>query len=437
MPTRRVSRIARLVPALLALCLAAPVASAQGTDGQALLRQAAQAIEDVDALSVRMTLEGGGSKSFLQFMPSGEGVFRAKRVENEEGELVWATRLQGAGKDKGDGEEYTFDVATRGDSITWVEHRSKSVNTNTIARARGVGLSMRQHMNLDELLSPEPLSRELDAIEYELLERETIGGVECDVVRIVYPKGDTPTPSRGKALPNKATWYLGASDHLPRRIERTTDADIIAISLILTMEDLTLNPEITPEQLEVAIPEGYREVEPRTSPVVNRTARPSNVTRTENAEVAKPAPARTKAPAFSVKDASGAEVTNETQKGRVSVIYFWGTWCVPCRNYSPLISGLAETFAEEPVDILAPVVRSDPGKARQAVREKGYRQRLLVDADAMARAFRVRIYPTVFVIDAEGGIVATESPARGESPEKMIERVEQLVRDELARMGDG
>ncbi|MFI4898377.1 MAG: TlpA family protein disulfide reductase [Phycisphaerales bacterium JB059] len=437
MPTRRVARFARLVPALFALCLAAPLASAQGTDGQALMRQAAEAIRNVDALSVRMTLEGGGSKSFLQFMPSGEGVFRAKRVENDEGELVWATRIQGAGKDKGDGEEYTFDVATRGDSITWVEHRSKSVNTNTIARARGVGLSMRQHMNLDELLSPEPLARELNATEYEVLDRATIGGVECDVVRLVYPQGDTPTPSRGKALPNKATWFLGAEDHLPRRIERTTDADIIAISLILTMEDLTLEPEISDDQLKVAVPDGYREIEPRTSPVVNRVARPTNVTRTENAEVAKPTPKRTKAPSFSVKDASGAEVSNQTQEGRVSVIYFWGTWCVPCRNYSPLISGLAETFAEEPVDILAPAVRSDPGKARQAIREKGYRQRLLVEADEMARAFRVRIYPTVFVIDAEGGIVATEAPTRGETPEEMVKRIEQLVRDELARMGDG
>ena len=181
-----------------------------------------------------------------------------------------------------------------------------------------------------------------------------------------------------------------------------------------------------------------RRVEPRqaSGPAV-RNARPTSVQRGENTAAARPAPSRAKAPSFSVKDIDGAEVSTQTQQGRISVIYFWGTWCVPCRNYSPLISGLAETFAADPVDILAPAIRSKPDRAAEMIREKGYRQRLLVNADEMARAFRVRVYPTIYVLDAQGGVVATESPTKGESPEAMIKRIEQLVRDELERMGDG
>lgn len=432
----------RLIQAFAAVLLVSTLstgARAQMADqGRGLIEAAVRAIEGVETMTARITLEGGGSKNFMQFMPSGEGVFRAQRAEDDEGQRVWATRLVGAGKDRGDGEEYTFDAATRGDTITWVEHRSKSVNTNTRARARGVGLSMRQQMNIDELLADEPMARELDALEYEVKGRETIGGVECDVVLVTHPKPEPGAARGGKALPNKTTWYLGVEDQLPRRVERTTDADIIAISLIVTLENLTINADITPEDLEVAVPEGYRKVEPRpASGPVTRNARPTGVQRGENAPTARPAPSRAKAPTFSVKDGDGAEVSTQTQSGRISVIYFWGTWCVPCRNYSPLVSGLAEKFAGEPVDVLAPAIRSNPERAGGAIREKGYRQRLLVGADEMARDFRVRVYPTIYVLDAEGGVIATESPTRGDSPEEMVQRVEQLVRDELARMDDG
>ncbi len=434
------------IGAIRALVLAAvlavlsPRALAQAApDGRAIIEQASRAIEQVESLTARMTLAGGGSKNFMQFMPSGEGVFRAQRVENEDGERVWATRIVGAGKDRGDGEEYTFDAATRGDTVTWVEHRSKSVNTNSRARARGVGLSMRQQMNLDELLGADPLARELDAVSVELQNRETIGGVECDVVLITYAKDQQSATSRGQARANKAKWFLGVEDNLPRRIERITDADIIAISLILTLEDMRIDAEIAPEDLEVNIPDGYKKIEPRTATGPVRTGvKGAGVRRGENVKATPRPPSRARAASFSVEDASGETVSNETQQGRISVIFFWGTWSVPSRDYAPLISGLAETFAGEAVDVLAPVVRSDPGKAKAMINSNAYRQRLLVDADAMARSFRVRVYPTIFILDAQGGVVATETPAKGsDTPEQVIERVEQLVRDELARTNDG
>ena len=420
-----------------ALLLVAPAAQAQAmADGRGLIQAATRAIEGVESMTARMTLTGGGSKSFLKFMPSGEGVFRAKRVENESGELVWATRIIGVGKDRGDGEEYSFDAATHGESVTWVEHRSKSVNTNTRARARGAGLSMRQQLNLDELLVGEPYARELDGVSFEIKDRELIGGVECDVVVVTYPKDESASAARsGKALPNMATWHIGVNDQLPRRIERTNDAEIVKISLILTLEDLRVGAEIPAEELEVSVPEGYRKIEPRAAGGPARpTIKAGSVRRGENVQSASRAAPRPKAPSFSVPDSSGATVSNETQAGRVSVIYFWGTWCVPCRNYSPLVSGLAEVFSGEGVDILAPAIRSDAGRAEAYITGNNYRQRLLVEADDMAKAFRVRVYPTIYVLDEMGGIVATESPTKGESAQELIKRVESLVRDELTRI---
>ena len=47
---------------------------------------------------------------------------------------------------------------------------------------------------------------------------------------------------------------------------------------------------------------------------------------------------------FSVKDIAGKDVRLSQYKGRVVLLNFWATWCVPCRREIPLLTALHRDY---------------------------------------------------------------------------------------------
>ncbi len=52
------------------------------------------------------------------------------------------------------------------------------------------------------------------------------------------------------------------------------------------------------------------------------------------------------------KDTSGTARTFEGLKGKVSVVYFWATWCEPCQKEAPQLKALYEKHKDLGVDVL-------------------------------------------------------------------------------------
>jgi len=454
-----------LAPLLLLACLALPAGPvlAQETPGapasgaqaepaptspeaRAALERAAVGVQKIDSLSARLALSGGGSDMFVKFMPSAQATLTARRnAPDESGEAPrpWMVRVVGVGRDRADtGEEYGYDFAFDGLDITWVEHDSKSVKTAPMDRARGGGFGLRDHLNLDELLAAEPLARELaPGATHQLEERQTIDGVECDVVLVTYAPEEERRPSR-RAKHNKSRWFLGVEDAMPRRLERIHDT-AYTLSLDLNIAEVKVNPPLTDADLTVGVPEGYTEIDQRqTAPRIG-SVRPTTIDRGPDAGAARPAqtdPAagRHAAPDFELRTPTGETVTLEGQRGKVTVLYFWGTWCVPCREFSPMISALVDTFGGQPVSVLAPTfMETTPGAAADMVARNGYKYTTLVGADEMRTKYNVRVAPTIDVIDAEGRLILREINSKQESPQEIMSRIERTIREELARMQGG
>lgn len=49
---------------------------------------------------------------------------------------------------------------------------------------------------------------------------------------------------------------------------------------------------------------------------------------------------------FTIKDIAGKEVRLSQYKGRVVLLNFWATWCVPCRREIPLLGALYRDYQE-------------------------------------------------------------------------------------------
>ena len=58
-------------------------------------------------------------------------------------------------------------------------------------------------------------------------------------------------------------------------------------------------------------------------------------------------------PALSFNDLSGKPHTLADYRGKIMVLNFWATWCLPCREETPMLSKLATNYADKDVAFLA------------------------------------------------------------------------------------
>ncbi len=116
-----------------------------------------------------------------------------------------------------------------------------------------------------------------------------------------------------------------------------------------------------------------------------------------------------RAPDFSLKGLSGRALLPQDLRGRVVVLNFFATWCVPCRREMPSLQRLAEKFRTRPLTVI--IVAEDRGLfSRGGVRRftEKYAQGLtvLMDPGGRARkAYEVVSLPTTYIIGRDGMII--------------------------------
>lgn len=116
---------------------------------------------------------------------------------------------------------------------------------------------------------------------------------------------------------------------------------------------------------------------------------------------------------FEAVTLDGHRVSAESLAGRVVLLDFWATWCVPCLGEIPHLREARERFPREDLAIFG--VSLDQGARREVeafLRRHGMSWPQLWDgrgfAGDLARRFRVESLPRSFLIDREGRIVATD-----------------------------
>jgi cytochrome c biogenesis protein CcmG/thiol:disulfide interchange protein DsbE len=115
-----------------------------------------------------------------------------------------------------------------------------------------------------------------------------------------------------------------------------------------------------------------------------------------------PAPALTLSPL-----AAEAPASLSDYRGKVVVLNFWASWCVPCRDESPLLERWHERIRSKGGAVLGVNVLDVRSDARAFVEEYGLTYPMLRDgSSASSDAYGVVGYPETFVIDRRGRIAA-------------------------------
>jgi len=127
-------------------------------------------------------------------------------------------------------------------------------------------------------------------------------------------------------------------------------------------------------------------------------AEPSTASSAEHVEgvsSAKPAPA------FTLQDLDGRQVSLSDFKGKVVLLDFWGTWCPPCLKAIPHMEALHKKYKDQGLVVIGLNHEPDQAKVKQFAQD-WMSYIVLPGADKPFAEYGVQAIPTLFYIDAEG-----------------------------------
>jgi peroxiredoxin len=122
----------------------------------------------------------------------------------------------------------------------------------------------------------------------------------------------------------------------------------------------------------------------------------------------KPLAQRQAAPKFALKDSNGATVSPADYKGKVVLLNFWATWCVPCKAEIPWFQEFDTKFKDRGFAVLG-VSLDEEGwdVVMPYVTEKKVTYRMVIGSEEVSTLYGgIDSLPTTFIIDKEGKIAA-------------------------------
>ena len=113
------------------------------------------------------------------------------------------------------------------------------------------------------------------------------------------------------------------------------------------------------------------------------------------------------APAFTLPALDGSEVASTGYEGRIWVVNFWASWCVPCREEAPRLQDFWERRGPQGIGMVGIVYQDDEDAAREFRDEFGLTFPQTMDPGGRtALDFGVFGIPETFVIDERGAVMA-------------------------------
>jgi len=118
---------------------------------------------------------------------------------------------------------------------------------------------------------------------------------------------------------------------------------------------------------------------------------------------------RPTAPGFTATTLTGSRLSLSSYRGRVVVLNFWGSWCVPCREEAPALAVAAQQYQPAGVAFVGVDVRDTTASAEAFVRSFGITYPSVTDASSQITLDFTAVVPiagtpTTLVIDRTGHI---------------------------------
>jgi peroxiredoxin len=128
---------------------------------------------------------------------------------------------------------------------------------------------------------------------------------------------------------------------------------------------------------------------------------------------------------FNVKDINGKSLTLADYKGKVVLLDFWATWCMPCKVEMPNVLRIHEKFNKKGFEIIGISLDSDRAALDRYIKAQNMTWPQYFDGrgwqNGVAEIYKVRSIPATYLIDKQGKI--RYRSLRGAELERAVERL--------------
>src|SRR5262249_55912614 len=104
-------------------------------------------------------------------------------------------------------------------------------------------------------------------------------------------------------------------------------------------------------------------------------------------------------PPISLQDFQGKKVSADQFKGKIVVLDFWATWCVPCIAEIPTLNRLQQMYEAKGVKVVGVALASGEAKeVKPFIDRNKMKYTVLMGDDDQAYDFNVVAFPTTYLV---------------------------------------
>jgi thiol-disulfide isomerase/thioredoxin len=121
-----------------------------------------------------------------------------------------------------------------------------------------------------------------------------------------------------------------------------------------------------------------------------------------------PAGQRSMAPPFLLADATGQALDSGSLAGKPVVLYFFAPWCHVCAASAPQLRWFGRWFGRSTRVVLIALDYESPAEVAAWTRAHDIAMPVLLGDPQVARDYRIRGYPTYYVLDSQGRVAGRD-----------------------------
>lgn len=210
-----------------------------------IVKKADEATKAVKAVRYQGSMQAEGAAAERMPLCEGSAVFE----KNAKSELGRA-RVEVSGRAGKAPETRRVVVGNDGENSYMIDHDAKTAYVDVDPAVQGSGRTLAAGVVMAEYAHPRPFSDEVNAKDHKYEGIEKVGDVECHKVSLTYANA-----------PQKAVWYFGKNDFLPRKVTRQfvdQASGEVRGSTTQTVTKLEVDPKLTGDEFKFTLPEGYK-----------------------------------------------------------------------------------------------------------------------------------------------------------------------------------